>query len=96
MSIGPTLEEEQQITVGRFDRINRSIKKSVDSYFQKPIFYLFYLSLGGTMISLFLNRSLTWEFYLLLGILAILNFKSDLRRIFHGKSRSRTSHSAEE
>lgn len=82
MSIGPNMEEEQQITVSRFDRLNHSVKKSVDSYFQKPIFYLFYISLGGTIISLFFNRSLSREFYLFLIILACLEMKTKIKSIF--------------
>ena len=69
MSLGPERPlEEQEAT--KVERIQKSAQKILRAYFDRPLDYLFYSAATATVVSLFLGRSLRWDFYVALGILA--------------------------
>jgi len=71
MSIGPITTEEE-IKISLFNRARYAVKTTVKKYFERPLFYLFYFTLGITIIGLFFGMKFSWQYYLILIILFIL------------------------
>lgn len=58
--------------ISRFDRIQNTVKKAAENYFEKPLYYLFYGTLALTVIGLFFRMRFYPEFYVVLLTLAVL------------------------
>ena len=69
MSIGPTTTE-QEVKISLFGRTRYAVKATLKTYFERPAFYLFYSMLGITIIGLFFGMKFSWQYYLILIILA--------------------------
>ncbi len=71
MSLGPNKSDFQGLEVTRFDRIQNTVKKAAENYFQKPLYYLFYGMLTLTVIGLFFGMKFAFEYYLILFAMAV-------------------------
>ena len=58
-------------SLSRFDRVNHTIKKAGETYFNRPLYYLFYTLLTGGSVALLFNQKLPWQFYILIGALGL-------------------------
>ena len=58
-------------SLSRFDRVNHTIKKATETYFNRPSYYLFYALLTGGSVALLFNFELPWQFYILIGALGL-------------------------
>ncbi len=71
MSMGPK-EKIEKFETTISDRANIAFKKVVSSYLEDPIGKLFYCSLAVCVIGLIFGRIFPFPFYLILGILSIV------------------------
>ena len=67
--MGPT-NESGEVKVSVLARIKHDVKKAIQVYFDKPLHYIFYSSLALLLIALLLGVNVSWQFYLILIILA--------------------------
>ena len=65
MSMGPDIKKEQA-GLPILSRLAYTIKKSASKFFDRPIFYLFYISLTATMIGLFFDIKFSPLYFILL------------------------------
>lgn len=72
MSLGPDTQINK-VEISKFDRIHGSIKKVAEKYFTNPLHYIFYTMLSGTIIGLFFQMKFSWQYYLILILLALPN-----------------------
>ena len=72
--MGPKTQEVKT-EISRFDRINHTVKKAVGSYFERPLYYLFYGTFAGVIVSLLFGHRLPFELYLILSGLAVIQAK---------------------
>ena len=83
MAMGPKNQTEK-IETSRFDRIQYTAKKVSQTYFEKPLYYLFYGLLTSMSIVLLFNGSLPWQFYVLmagLSLIQIYNWRTPAKSI---------------
>lgn len=62
MSIGRS-EKNEPVRINYYRTLRKGFEDSIKSYFVDPLRYLFYMTLTATVISLFLNREISWQFY---------------------------------
>ena len=74
MSMGPKNEAEK-VELSRFNRVSYITKKVVISYFKEPLYFLFYGTLTGVIISLLVGHRLPFELYIILAGLAVVQAK---------------------
>lgn len=70
MSVGPS-EKDGVIKISPAARVEYATKKALSAFFENPLFYILYSSLAMLLIGLFLGMHFAWEFYVIVGILAI-------------------------
>lgn len=80
MSIGPSKREDQGLEITKFDRIQNTVKKAAENYFEKPLYYLFYGMLTLTVLGLFLGMKFRPEYYVILLTLTILELFKPLEK----------------
>lgn len=72
MSLGPNTENIR-VEISKFDRIHRSVKNVAEKYFNNPLHYIFYLTLTITIAGLYFGMKFSWQYYLILILLAGAN-----------------------
>lgn len=63
MSIGPIDEKDKDLNISIVSQMQYSAKKLTAAFFVDPVYYLFYGSLTGLVIGLFVGMNFSWQFY---------------------------------
>lgn len=71
MSMGPSRKEEK-FQISLLSQARHFVSKSAELYFADPLPKLFYGSLTSLLIGLFFGMEFDWRFYLLIGLLAVV------------------------
>lgn len=72
MSIGPKSQLREEFKVGITKKVEYVVKKSFEAFRVDPLGYTFDIAYILAMISLFFNKKLPFEFYLLLAVLGVI------------------------
>lgn len=80
MSLITQQGEHEILETSAITKVSATTKKTLKIYFERPLFYTFHLGLFGMVFSLLLNRSLPWQFYLILAGLFTANYYGEAQR----------------
>lgn len=62
---------EKVVEISRFDRLRFGIKKTVNTYFDRPTYYLFHVALFVMFVAFLAHWSLPWQYYAVLIMLGL-------------------------
>jgi 4-hydroxybenzoate polyprenyltransferase len=71
MSIAPKLKSENN-SISVVNRIEYNTKKAVKNYFERPMYYMFYIGFLAAFVAALFSIQLSEVFYIILTILALI------------------------
>lgn len=64
--MGPERDERSEFKEEKITRVKIAAKKAIQKYYESPLHYLFYGTLGLTIVLLFIGIRLQWQLYCIL------------------------------
>lgn len=82
MSISPQTKKDEGVKTNLGQRITQPVKQTINGFFTRPAYYLFYGTLTTIVIGLVCGQNFSFLLYVFLAIISLLYL---IETIFHDK-----------
>lgn len=65
-------DNQPQVEMTRFDKISFALKKTIKTYFERPLYYTFYSGLFLGLVGFFVGHRPMFEFYVIMAALVAI------------------------